>query len=381
MSKQAQKRKVDSECRGFKEQWSIDYFIIESRNRALCLICNETLAVFKEYNIRRHYETKHSQNYSQFIGKLRLDKLESLKLNLSSQQLLFQKIKHRNEAATRASFRVAELLAKRGKPFTDGEFIKLCMIRAAEEICPEKTELFKTISLSANTTVRRIEDIGSNLVLQLNENMKKFEWFSLALDESTDVMDTSQLLLFVRGVDKDFIVTEELVSVHSMNDTTTGENIFKEVKKSLVKYNLQLKKLKCVTTDGGRNMCGQNTGFVGQIINECAKESYPKPMILHCIIHQQALCAKYINMDIVMEPVVSTVNFIRSHALNHCLFRTFLEELEAESRDLPYHTSVRWLSCGKVLSRFFELRTEIEIFLNEKKKPLCLLSSSEWLWK
>ncbi|CAM5176061.1 unnamed protein product [Natator depressus] len=178
-----------------------------------------------------------------------------MKRGLSSQQFIFKKKKTENEAATRASFRVAHLLAKRGKPFTDSELVKICMIQAAEEICPGKVDLCKTISLLANTVAHRIEDIGSNIIFQLNEKAKKFEWFSLALDESTDVSDTSQLLLFIRGVGSNFEVPEELASVHSMHRTTTGEEIFKEVEKSLSQYNLQWKQLKCITTDGGRNMC------------------------------------------------------------------------------------------------------------------------------
>ncbi|CAM5083384.1 unnamed protein product [Eretmochelys imbricata] len=143
------------------------------------------------------------------------------------------------------------------------------MIQAAEEICPEKVDLFKTISLSANTVGRRIEDIGSNIIFQMNEKAKKFEWFSLALDESTDVSDTSQLLLFIHGVGSNFEVMEELASVHSMHGTTTGEKIFKEVEKSLSQYNLQWKQLKYVTVDGGRNTCSSKKGLIGQIYKAC----------------------------------------------------------------------------------------------------------------
>src|SRR5688572_20237922 len=42
--------------------------------KALCLICNDTIAVLKEYTILRHYESKHSSNYSQFTGQLRTEK-------------------------------------------------------------------------------------------------------------------------------------------------------------------------------------------------------------------------------------------------------------------------------------------------------------------
>lgn len=41
------KRKVDSECRVFKEEWSWKYFFTEFKDKPVCLICNETVAVFK----------------------------------------------------------------------------------------------------------------------------------------------------------------------------------------------------------------------------------------------------------------------------------------------------------------------------------------------
>jgi hypothetical protein len=74
---------------------------------------------------------------------------------------------------------VAQVLAKTDKPFTNVHFIKSCIIQAAEEIYPEKVELRKTISLSANTIFRRIKVIGSVIISQLNENASKFQWFSV----------------------------------------------------------------------------------------------------------------------------------------------------------------------------------------------------------
>ncbi|KAI5152557.1 hypothetical protein ENBRE01_2918, partial [Enteropsectra breve] len=83
-------------------------------------------------------------------------------------------------------------------------------------------------------------------------------------------------------------------------------------------------------------------------------------------------------MASVIEPVVAIVNFIRARGLNHREFRNFLLEIDAEYPDLPYHTAVRWLSKGKVLKRFFELRAEIDIFLKEKNNSQPLLSDNEW---
>ena len=50
---------------------------------------------------------------------------------------------------------------------------------------------------------------------------------------------------------------------------------------------------------------------------------------------------------------------IRAKGLNNHQFKSFLEEIGSEYRDMLYHTEVRWLSRGKVLNRCFELHEEI----------------------
>ncbi|GFR08065.1 general transcription factor II-I repeat domain-containing protein 2 [Trichonephila clavata] len=152
-----------------------------------------------------------------------------MKRGLKSQQTSFTKLKTEQEAATRASFRVALEIAKRGKPFTDGEMIKECIIAVAEEMCPEKVNLLKTVSMSANTVARRVENIAENISSQLFDKNGHVEWFSLALDESTDVSDTAQVLIYIRGVDKSYEVHEELLDMYSIHGTTTGRDIFKGV--------------------------------------------------------------------------------------------------------------------------------------------------------
>lgn len=77
------KRKVDSECCVFNKQWTHDYFMIDNNNKALCFICNETVAVLKEFDMSRHYETKHKTKFSHFSGNPREEKKFSLKNELS----------------------------------------------------------------------------------------------------------------------------------------------------------------------------------------------------------------------------------------------------------------------------------------------------------
>ncbi|UYV79034.1 EPM2AIP1 [Cordylochernes scorpioides] len=282
-------------------------------------------------------------------GIVRTEKFEALKRGLKSQQSLFTKVKTEQEAATRASFRVALEIAKRGKPFTDGEMIKECIIAVVEEMCPEKVNLLKTISMSANTVARRVENIAVNISSQLFDKNGHVEWFSLTLDESTDVSDTAQVLIYIRGVDKSYEVHEELLDMYSIHGTTTGTDIFKGVEMAINKKNLRWKNLKCITTDGGKNMSGKDKGVVALVSKAVENDGGSKPLVLHCIIHQQSLCGKCLDMSDVLKPVISTVNFIRSFGLNHRQFRQFIAEIgETDLIILPY----AGLVVGKSFSAF-----------------------------
>jgi hypothetical protein len=61
---------------------------------------------------------------------------------------------------------VAFTLATSGKPFTDGEIVKDCILKTVEEIYPDKLNLFTFVSLSANTIARRTTDLRIDIILQ-----------------------------------------------------------------------------------------------------------------------------------------------------------------------------------------------------------------------
>ena len=154
-----------------------------------------------------------------------------------------------------------------------------------DQLCEERRNLEKTLA-------------------QLQQKAENFLWYSLATDESTDLTSTSQLLIFIRGVNLDFEITEQLASVCSMHGTTTGEDLFLEIEKILQCYSLHWNKLQCITVDGGKNMARLKKGLVGRIMSKLEELHLRKALSLHCIIHQQALCSKHLDISCVMQPVV-----------------------------------------------------------------------------
>ena len=186
---------------------------------------------------------------------------------------------------------VAYNLAKRNKPFSDGEFIKQCIVEYASVMCPDVKSKFESISLSRRTVVRRIDLISNQLTKQLMIASNHFVWFSLALDESTDEEDTAQLLIVIRGVNENFVITEELLCLESIKNTATGKDLFQHAVHCVEKIHLSWNKIASITTDGAKAFTGKNVGMVKLLKKKLkAEDANSDVMSFQCILHHESLC-------------------------------------------------------------------------------------------
>lgn len=107
----------------------------------------------------------------------------------------------------RCSYKIALQVAKLGRPYTEGEFVKDCLLLTAEQLCTERADDFWAISLFGATIARRIQEMAMDVMDQLCDVGKNFICFSLALGEAMDVTSTSHVAIFIREVNVNLIIT------------------------------------------------------------------------------------------------------------------------------------------------------------------------------
>lgn len=378
--------KDDISSRIFNTEWIEKFLCIEGKkSRPTCLVCNSVIAVPKKFNVQRHYN-----NHNDIIEKYpegsvkRTEYIKKKTNSLLTQQSIFTKQSNEKKDMVLTSYEIAFLLAKCGKPYSDGEIIKKSFDIFAKNANDSKISTYvNDISLSRNTIMRRIDEISSDISKQISCSTTNSKYFSLALDESCDITDNPQLSIFIRSVNSKFEVTEELLGLEVLETSTKGTDIFNKLKCCvetllLKSDDLIWSKLESVCTDGAPCMIGKNIGCV-TLLEEFLNRNLNK---YHCIIHLEALCAKILKFDHVLKPVSRCINKIKARPLNHRLFRTLFEDAINESGELLLFCEVRWLAKGKALERFWNLKDEVIEFLeknNELPDECELLKDKNWL--
>uniref|UniRef100_K7G575 DUF4371 domain-containing protein n=1 Tax=Pelodiscus sinensis TaxID=13735 RepID=K7G575_PELSI len=321
-------------------EWENEFLFTNIKDNSICLICHQSLSLRKRGNLERHHTTVHSKFKDSFPlnSMLRTKKVNELKAILKARQP-----------------------AAKGKA------------------CPEAKEVMTAIqgvSLGASAVARRVESLSEDVFQQLQQDQEDCKCFSLQFYESVDMIDTAQLIVFVRMVFKDMTIKEDLLTLLPLKERTRGEDIYNIFKRYVLEKNIPIKKLVSITTDGVPAMLDANAGFAAFCRND---PDFPSFVNYHCIIHQQLLASKVMDFSHIMKVVVKIVNSIRARPLQHHLFKSLLNELDATYGELILHADVRWLSQGKVLQRFLELMPEINTFLKSRNEVYSELSDSAWL--
>uniref|UniRef100_K7GIF2 DUF4371 domain-containing protein n=1 Tax=Pelodiscus sinensis TaxID=13735 RepID=K7GIF2_PELSI len=239
--------------------------------------------------------------------------------------------------AVRASYIIAYKVAQAKKPHT---IVQQLVLPCAREMVwlvlgKEAARKLNDISLSNDTVSRRINEISQNISEQVVDEIKKSPLFAIQLDKSTDIA-LCQLLLFARYVvEGDF---KDQFLFCNLDTTTKAEDVM-EIVHFFEAHGLGLSK-----------SCECHHGF-----QTLVKQHGPMVTGVHCFIHRKTLLDQ---LNVVSKGLVKVANHIKSSALDTRLFKRFCLDMGSD---------FDWLSAGNTLNRVFQLREELDLFLQAQK--------------
>ncbi|XP_068208551.1 zinc finger BED domain-containing protein 5-like [Palaemon carinicauda] len=309
----------------------------EDNPRPVCLVCGDTLSneAMVPSKLKRHPNTRHP-----FVSQKDMAYFSRLLKGQSKAATKMVKRVSVTDTALEASFRVAELIAKKMKPHTTGEEIigPACNIIVETMLGKEAQEQISKVPLSNNTISRRISERSKD------------------------------------------IIVEQFMFCKELQTRTTGEDIFVSVNSYLTQHGLSWNYCCGICTDGAPSMIGKYKGFITRALKE-----NPSIITTHCFLHREALVAKTSGEELteVLNQSVQMVNFIKSRPLKKRVFQKMCQEMGAVHISLILHTDIRWLSRGRVLNRVLELKEELKTFFQEEGHDIFkkLLENSTWCLK
>lgn len=373
--------KAKSKSRKYEASYIEFGFVLTKKKDGLdypkCVICQEVLSneCLKPSKLKRHLEQKHPND----VGK-HMDFFKRKAALLTKQASAFTQQVTVSERALKASFLASYHIARAKKPHTIGEDLILPATKdiVRELLGEEAARKIDTVPLSDNTVCRRISDMAEDVTEQLLEQVKDSPCFALQLDESTDVANAAQLLVYVRFI-RDGKFVEELLFCKEIEGRTTGQDIFGVLDEFMQTNSIDWSHCVGVCTDGAAAMTGKRSGVVALI-----KAKAPDAVGTHCMLHREALVAKRMEDELqqVLQDVVKIVNSIKARPLKHRMFAKLCHDMGANFESVLLHSEVRWLSRGAVFKRVFELRKELREFLvSENSQFAPCFDNQSWVLK
>lgn len=124
-----------------------------------------------------------------------------------------------------------------------------------------------------------IASVGSLITDKLKEELNQADFVALILDETSDIINKSQLSTVIRFIDKNGDAQERFLNITDVSNDRSATALFEHVKIILNNFDVG-KKLVAQTYDGAAVMSGQNNG-----LNVKVQELYPCAFFVHCYSH------------------------------------------------------------------------------------------------
>jgi len=300
VNKQKSGRKKTRKCDSSYLNFGFTVAEREGVEHPQCVICCKVLAA--ECMLPSKLKHLFTTNHNNLPGKPR--EFFARKLSeMNKQSVLFSKSLHTPAKAQLASFTVAYRNAKCKKTHTIAEELVLPSARDLVSTMTEESaaQKLKAVPLSNNTICRRIDKISDDINPK-SAKMRGNE-FSLQIDEATTSNKDAYLICYVRFIDNDDNIVEDLLFCKPVFAKCRAHELFAILNNFFQENNLEWKHCVGLCTDGVRALSGRFGGLRTLVQGVAVNAKWT-----HGLIHREALASQQLSGDLngVLEVVVKT---------------------------------------------------------------------------
>ena len=212
----------------------------------------------KKNKVKRHLETNHPNCLDKPV------EFFERKLNsIQGQRNIMTKFATENKLAVYSSYVASYQIAKQKKGHTIGEDLLMPVMKEVVKIIigEKESKKLNAISLSNSTVKRRITDMSDDILEQILTHVKASPFYSIQLDESTDIAGVPQISLFIRYINNGAVL-EDLLFCKALKLHTKGEDIFQCLNDFFTEHSIPWEKCAGICTDG-EAAC---TGFKSRVV-------------------------------------------------------------------------------------------------------------------
>jgi hypothetical protein len=196
--------------------------------------------------------------------------------------------------------------------------------------------------------------IAPNIIKNIVDDMGLNQYYSLIIDESTDVACSKNLCLCVRYFSKkeNEILSALLGLVQVVS--TTADDLYNAIAQFLQNIGLALNKIVGLGTDGASNLCGSNNSVYTKL-----RAHNPNLILMRCVCHSLHLCAQAAfkelpaNIDFMLR---ESYSWFSHSPLRRSQYNQLWETIDGETHALKLVSpaATRWLSLHQCLVRIVD---------------------------
>lgn len=237
---------------------------------------------------------------------------------------------------------------------SDSNFIRLIHLRSEDSASliawmKKKTDKYTSHDMQNEM----VKTMALKILLKVAESLQDAPFFTVMVDETTDVSNLEQVVIVLRWVSETFEVFEEFVGLYEVS-STGAEVIYEVINDVLQRLNLAVSKVRGQCYDGAATMSGKISDVTTRL---CAVQ--PRAVFTHCYGHSRHLaCGDAVKQCKLMRDALDTTHeitkLIKKSSARDAIFKRLKKEMGSDTPGIRVFCPTRWIVRAEALKSILD---------------------------